>query len=154
MPDDYVGGEMAKSHRAGDMDRDQVAAILRDALADGRLDNDEFAERLDAAYRAKTFGELDTLTADLPTSAVVPAATDRAPAALQPTSSADSRSDRGLRAAWVTWAGAVSINLVIWLMVSLSNGEPVYFWPMWVAGPWGAVLVVGTVARGFNGPSD
>ena len=154
MPDDYVGGEMAKSHRASDTDRDQVAAILRDALADGRLDNDEFAERLDAAYRAKTFGELDTLTADLPTSAVVPAATDRAPAAQQPTSVADSRSDRGLRAAWVTWAGAVSINLVIWVMVSLSNGEPVYFWPMWVAGPWGAVLVVGTVARAFRGRSD
>jgi hypothetical protein len=145
---------MAKSQRASDKDRDGVAAILRDALADGRLDNDEFAERLDAAYRAKTFGELDTLTVDLPTSAVAPGATDRAPAAQQPTSVADSRADRGLRAAWVAWAGAVSINLVIWLMVSLSTGEAIYFWPMWVAGPWGAVLVVGTVTRGFIGPSE
>ena len=153
MPDDRGSGEMANSQRASDMDRDQVAAILRDALAEGRLDNDEFAERLDAAYRAKTYGELDTLTTDLPTSAVAPA-TDRPPAAQQPSAVADSRADHGLRAAWVTWAGAVSINLVIWLMVSLSNGEAVYFWPMWVAGPWGAVLVVGTVARGVNGPSD
>ncbi len=154
MADDHIGDGMANHQRASDMDRDRVAAILRDALAEGRLDNDEFAERLDAAYRAKTFGELDTLTADLPASAVVPAATDRVPAAKPPTSVPVSQADRGLRAAWVAWAGAVSINLVIWLMVSLSNGEPVYFWPMWVAGPWGAVLVVGTVARAFRGRSD
>jgi hypothetical protein len=34
--------------------------------------------------------------------------------------------------------------VVIWLIVSLSSRELVYFWPAWVAGPWGAVLVVAT----------
>jgi hypothetical protein len=47
----------------------------------------------------------------------------------------------------------VSINLAIWLLVSVSNGNPVYFWPMWVAGPWGAVLLVGTVFRNADRPS-
>jgi hypothetical protein len=41
---------------------------------------------------------------------------------------------------------AVSVNVVIWLLVAITSG-PVYFWPMWVAGPWGAVLLVLTVAE-------
>jgi hypothetical protein len=40
--------------------------LLRDAHAEGRLDLDEFMERTGAAYSAKTWGELDGLTADLP----------------------------------------------------------------------------------------
>jgi uncharacterized membrane protein len=52
--------------RASDADRDQVAALLREHLADGRLTADEFQERLSATFAAKTFGELDELMADLP----------------------------------------------------------------------------------------
>jgi uncharacterized protein DUF1707/cell wall-active antibiotic response 4TMS protein YvqF len=52
--------------RASDADRDRVADILRDALADGRLDAHEHSERLDAVYAAKTMGELEPLTRDLP----------------------------------------------------------------------------------------
>ncbi|MEU9113446.1 DUF1707 domain-containing protein [Streptomyces sp. NPDC048483] len=52
--------------RAADADRERVAEILRDALAEGRLEMTEFEERLDAAYRARTYGELTPLTADLP----------------------------------------------------------------------------------------
>ncbi|WP_030614299.1 DUF1707 SHOCT-like domain-containing protein [Streptomyces sclerotialus] len=52
--------------RASDADRDRVAEILRDALAEGRLRMEEFDERLDAAYKARTYGELVPLTADLP----------------------------------------------------------------------------------------
>lgn len=51
-----------------------------------------------------------------------------------------------LRGVWAVWATAVAINVTIWLLVSLSSGELVYFWPMWVAGPWGALLLVGTLA--------
>ena len=53
--------------RASDADRERVAEVLRDALAEGRLDMGEFEERLDAAYRARTYGELAPLTRDLPT---------------------------------------------------------------------------------------
>ncbi|MEU6808311.1 DUF1707 domain-containing protein [Streptomyces sp. NPDC046831] len=60
--------------RASDADRDRVADILRDALAEGRLDMAEFEERLEAAYRARTYAELAPLTGDLPASgAAVPA---------------------------------------------------------------------------------
>ncbi|SFB89223.1 DUF1707 SHOCT-like domain-containing protein [Streptomyces aidingensis] len=52
--------------RASDTDRDRVADILREALAQGRLDTEEHAERIDAVYRAKTVGELSELIGDLP----------------------------------------------------------------------------------------
>ncbi|MFI6687736.1 DUF1707 domain-containing protein [Streptomyces sp. NPDC050485] len=52
--------------RASDADRDRTADILRDALAEGRLDSQEHAERIDAVYRAKTLGELQPLVQDLP----------------------------------------------------------------------------------------
>lgn len=52
--------------RASDAERDAVAARLREALAEGRLDPDEHSERLDAVYNAKTQGELEPLLADLP----------------------------------------------------------------------------------------
>lgn len=52
--------------RASDADRDQVAAVLGEALATGRLTSVEHADRLDAAYTAKTVGELVPLTRDLP----------------------------------------------------------------------------------------
>ncbi|HEX5568960.1 MAG TPA: DUF1707 domain-containing protein, partial [Streptomyces sp.] len=42
------------------------AEILRDAMAEGRLDMEEFQERLDSAYRARTQGELARLVRDLP----------------------------------------------------------------------------------------
>ncbi|MBW5423175.1 DUF1707 domain-containing protein [Streptomyces sp. BG9H] len=52
--------------RASDADRERVAEVLRDAMAEGRLDMTEFEERLDAAYKARTYGELEPLTRDLP----------------------------------------------------------------------------------------
>lgn len=52
--------------RASDADRDKIADILRDALAEGRLDAAEHAERIDSVYRAKTVGELEPLVRDLP----------------------------------------------------------------------------------------
>ncbi|MEV5608410.1 DUF1707 domain-containing protein [Streptomyces sp. NPDC052225] len=52
--------------RASDADREQVAERLRDALAEGRLDMEEFDERLEATYKARTYGELAPLTQDLP----------------------------------------------------------------------------------------
>jgi len=54
------------SLRAADADRDAAAARLGGALAVGRLTSTEYAERLDAVYAARTFGELAPLTRDLP----------------------------------------------------------------------------------------
>ncbi|MEU7059948.1 DUF1707 domain-containing protein [Streptomyces sp. NPDC046197] len=52
--------------RASDADRDRIADILRDALAEGRLTADEHAERVEGVLNAKTVGELEVFIRDLP----------------------------------------------------------------------------------------
>lgn len=52
--------------RAADRDRDEVAVILGEALATGRLTSEEHAERLEAVYAARTYGDLEPITRDLP----------------------------------------------------------------------------------------
>jgi hypothetical protein len=57
-----------------------------------------------------------------------------------------------LRGHFRAWLTAVLVNVVIWAVVSLGSRELVYFWPIWVAGPWGAVLVAQAIAvRGGEG---
>jgi hypothetical protein len=52
--------------RASDAEREATADRLRQHHTDGRLDQDEFQERLDKCFAAKTVGELAELTRDLP----------------------------------------------------------------------------------------
>jgi Flp pilus assembly protein TadB len=54
------------SLRASDADRDAVVDRLRDAAGEGRLEPDELEQRVDAALRARTYGDLAELLADLP----------------------------------------------------------------------------------------
>jgi hypothetical protein len=61
-PPGVAGGDL----RASDADRDRIAEILREALAEGWLDPEEHAERIDVVYRAKTLGELEPVVRDLP----------------------------------------------------------------------------------------
>ncbi|MEJ7770851.1 MAG: hypothetical protein WKF51_03050 [Geodermatophilaceae bacterium] len=47
----------------------------------------------------------------------------------------------------------VSINLVIWLIIGLGNrGDFPYFWPMWVAGPWGVMLLMASFGARITSP--
>lgn len=52
--------------RVSDADRDRVAEVLREATGDGRLTFDELEERLTRTYAAKTYGDLEEITSDLP----------------------------------------------------------------------------------------
>ncbi|MDF5757852.1 DUF1707 domain-containing protein [Spongiactinospora sp. TRM90649] len=52
--------------RASDAERDQVATVLAEALATGRLTSVEHADRLAATYSAVTVGDLVPITGDLP----------------------------------------------------------------------------------------
>jgi hypothetical protein len=52
--------------RASDADREATGERLRRHHAEGRLDSEEFQERIDRCYEAKTVGELDQLVTDLP----------------------------------------------------------------------------------------
>lgn len=128
--------------RASDRDRDVVVENLQAAFGDGRLDRFELDARLQRALAARTIAELTPLTADLPGSTGPGSA--RSPHR-RPTPERRRRAaQQATGAAWATWAVAVVINLLIWALVSLAAGEAVYFWPLWVAGPWGAVLIAGT----------
>jgi hypothetical protein len=51
--------------RAAETDRIQVAQLLTDAAAQGRLQMNDYEDRLTRAYAAKTYDELDQLRSDL-----------------------------------------------------------------------------------------
>lgn len=67
-----LAGTESPDVRASDADRDRVADILREALAEGRLDPTEHAERIDGVYSAKTLGQLEVFVGDLPRQRPVP----------------------------------------------------------------------------------
>ncbi|TCC42066.1 DUF1707 SHOCT-like domain-containing protein [Kribbella speibonae] len=69
-PQDVVpaqgGDDPALRRRVSDLEREEVADILRDAAGEGRLSYTELEDRLETLYASKTYGELVELTADLP----------------------------------------------------------------------------------------
>ncbi|TFV45988.1 DUF1707 domain-containing protein [Blastococcus sp. TF02A-35] len=129
--------------RAADADRTAVATALGEHMAAGRLTVAEYEERLERAYAARTYGELAVLTDDLPP-AGLPAVPAPAPAP------SPARWHGADAAAWRSWASTALIVTAIWAVTALANWELLYFWPAWVIGPWGAVLV----AQMFFGDDD
>lgn len=136
--------------RAADADREVVADRLRAALGEGRLDLHEYDERLQRAYGATTYAELDALLADLPG----PVPSERAelvrPGGADVAESGAAGHQRPATARWLVevwepWLKVVPIVLAVWAATSVLSGQALYLWPAWVAGPWGAVLVVRTV---------
>lgn len=136
--------------RACDQDRQQVVDRLRAGLEDGRLKTEEYMERMALAYQAVTYADLAPLDADLPADGVrtqprraeVPAAARAsAPApAPAPAGGALASLPTALKVLWTIWLAVVSINVVVWALVSGTGGHLAYPWPVWVAGPYGALL--------------
>jgi hypothetical protein len=54
------------ARRVSDREREEAVAALRDDLLAGRVTLDEFSERVESAYRARTGGELVRVRRDLP----------------------------------------------------------------------------------------
>jgi hypothetical protein len=54
------------SPRASDADRERAVLDLREHLVEGRLALDEFSERVELAYRARSLEELEAASASLP----------------------------------------------------------------------------------------
>lgn len=52
--------------RASNADRERAVDVLKAAFAEGRLTQAEYQQRLDRAYRSKTYGELGAVVGDLP----------------------------------------------------------------------------------------
>jgi hypothetical protein len=66
-PDPLAGREPGEPVvRASDAEREAVVERLQTAVGEGRIDLDEFSQRVDAAYRVATTAELAPLLADLP----------------------------------------------------------------------------------------
>src|SRR4051795_10720072 len=64
----------APAVRASDAEREATVTRLQTAVGEGRIDLDEFGQRVEAAYAAATTADLDHLLADLPAPAsAVPA---------------------------------------------------------------------------------
>ena len=138
--------------RASDRDRQDVVDRLRAAVGDGRLRMDEYMERMEAAYAAVTLGDLAPLSKDLQIAGPVGGRKTDVLRAPTPTRVAGhscfaagpaafvGRLPGGLRVLWATWLTAVLVNVVVWVLVSVTTGHFIYPWPLWVAGPYGAVL--------------
>jgi Domain of unknown function (DUF1707) len=143
-------GEM----RAGDADRQAVADRLHGALEEGRLDLHEYDERLQKAYAAKTYADLDGLLDDLPDTIAADRA-QLAPYGAGPPSPAPRRGPgptaRWLVYSWEGYLGTVAAVIAIWGVTCLISMEWHYFWPGWVAGPWGALLLVSTLGGLMTG---
>lgn len=119
--------------RASDADRERVVERLRTALNEGRLDLGEYDERMQQAYAAKTYGDLDRLLTDLPVG--------QHPA---PAVAAEAR-PKSPTAEWILrqWRGWVSVAVVLTAIWAISGfGD---YWPAWIIGIWGAALLWRTV---------
>jgi hypothetical protein len=113
--------------RASDTEREQVAGVLREHAGEGRLDVDELDDRLRRAYAARTRGELETLTSDLPAPVVTP----------RPLERTRERASR-LPELLGSYAGVMALLVVIWAVTGAG-----YFWPIWPAIGWGIALLTG-----------
>jgi len=136
--------------RASDMDRAAVATALGEHMAAGRLTLAEYEERLTQVYATKTLGGLATLTADLPSLSPPPVAVP-APGSHAARGHACGSWNRSMHSQWGAWTRTALIVLTIWALTSIVSGTAIFFWPMWVIGPWGAVLLARTVTGGGRG---
>ncbi|MGY1605920.1 MULTISPECIES: DUF1707 SHOCT-like domain-containing protein [unclassified Geodermatophilus] len=130
--------------RVSDVERTAVQERLRRAVGDGQLDLHEFDERLQAVWAARTRGELQRITLDLPEPPPPP------PPAPRHRVFSDTAGGTTMRVLTTVWACVVAVNVVVWLLVSLGNGDAVYPWPIWFV-PSGAVLAV-LYATGIGRP--
>lgn len=113
---------------------EQALALLTAAVGDGRLTLDEFDTRSAAVVSARSDIDLAAVTADLHPAPSTPRHPTTVPAA-----------------AWLRWASVVALCSVIYVITCVASGSMLYPWPVWVAGPWGMVLLVHSIAAATQG---
>lgn len=120
--------------RASDQDRERIGATLGRHYAAGRLTLEEFQERLDRAYAAKTIGELDDLMTDLPNTDLGHPPTRPGPNPRLPERRAAGTVQAPVgrnSAVWQFWVGISVGVFVIWLISGATGG----LWFLWLAVP-------------------
>lgn len=133
--------------RASDADRDVATQVLNEAFQQGRLDNQEHTDRLDAALRAKTLSDFTPLIRDL---AVAPRPAD--PVAVEAEGVA-SRREKVRSGAIRSWIGLAVLFNLIWVASWLFSGHaPYYYWPIWPMIGTGIPVLLGLM--GTSGGDD
>jgi hypothetical protein len=127
--------------RVSDRERDAAVQELREHFAAGRLTEDEFNERVQAAYEARTEGQLNGLLSDLP----------RLPATQQQLRAELVQRRRHLQRRMIQESGGGLALFVICVAVWATNGTHGGFWPALVA----LFVVIPLIRNGWRlyGPS-
>jgi hypothetical protein len=143
------GDQRRASLRASDADREQLVEQLRRHHTEGRLTLEELTERTERAYAARTLGDLDALTTDLPAgSQGAGTAPAGAPGPDRPPAAAGQAAARAALLRSLLWNGLLSVVLlVVWAM---SGSD--YFWPIWPI--LGFALFLGWQAFNLLGPQS
>lgn len=134
------------SLRASHADRDLLVEELRSATIEGRLELDEFEERVDRTLRARTYAELAAIVADLPAEPPAPARAS-APSPPAPHSPASSRGtasealaggeSRALRTGLLGVHAAISLAGIVYVILAAAEN---------LAGASALVQAVGVLA--------
>jgi hypothetical protein len=109
--------------RVSDEQRDRVAQEIREHFAAGRLTDQELSDRVQAAYGARTEGELNAVLADLP----------KLPATRAQQKAEIAQRRHELQRRLLQEAGGGAALFVLCSVIWLSSGAHGQFWPMWVA---------------------
>lgn len=109
--------------RVSDQERERVVEEIREHFAAGRLTDAELSDRVQAAYQARTVGDLHSLRADLPQ---------------LPATRAEQRAElaqrRGeLQRRLLQQSGGALVAFVACTVIWLATGASGMFWPVWVA---------------------
>ena len=107
--------------RASDADRERIAERLHSAATEGRIRVEELEQRLEAAFSARTYGELARIVSDLPGGAMVM----RAPG----------RSVTPVRRAMLA-ALAVSVGIVLAVAAVFVITGVFAVWMLWLLVGW------------------
>jgi hypothetical protein len=132
--------------RASDADRERTAQLLREHHAVGRLTAEEFNERLERVFAARTLGELDELLADLPAIDLYQLPS----AGIRP----QRRRGSGLRLrddgalvpslenTWGGWVTGSALLVAVWVVVGIAVGGLAWVpWFALIVGPWALGLM-------------
>ncbi len=158
-----------RQRRIGDAERDRAAGYLQEHMAQGRLDAEEFDERVTKALGAKTAADLDPLFTDLPEprpAEVAPraafnpppwsaAGASVVPAAVPPSNPVvPSSEDDGMPR-----AAAIALAAVWPAAIILSFATDFRFWWIWIVAAMVTVFVrrafpPGSQRRGLHGRDD
>lgn len=122
--------------RVSDQERDRAAQELREHFASGRITEDEFNDRVQAAYSARTQQQLNALLTDLP----------RLPATRQQLKAELVERRVALRQRLLQEAGGAATPFVICVVIWAASGASGGFWPIFAAIP----LILLVVRNGWR----